>query len=100
MSENDSALEARGDGLASDLDEIDRPIETNGGVVAHRDVECESRLLATPETPHRGFQQHSPQPMPPPGLRPTQLRDEGHGHPMRDLKRAYNPDAPPGAPRR
>src|SRR5436309_3556271 len=42
MGENNSVLETSGDGLASDLDEIDRPIETDGGVVAQRDVQRES----------------------------------------------------------
>src|SRR2546429_8298563 len=62
MGENNSVLETSGDGLASDLDEIDRPIETDGGVVAQRDVERESRLISTREPPHRGFEQRSPKP--------------------------------------
>src|SRR3989442_2140034 len=89
MGENNSALETSGDGLASDLDEIDRPIETDGGVVAQRDVQRESRLIATREPPHRGFEQRSPKPAAAAGLCDAQLGHERHAHPMRD------PELPP-----
>src|SRR2546422_9866557 len=94
MGENNSALEASGDGLTSDLAEIDRPVEGDGGVVAHRDVECESRLIATGEPPHRGFEQRSPEPAPPAGLCDAQVRGERQGHPMRDQDRAPEPGSP------
>src|SRR5437879_13373362 len=93
MGENNSALEASGDGLASNLDEIDRPIETDGEVVAYRDVECKSRLIATREPPHRGFEQRSPEPAPAAVLRDAELGDERHAHPVRDQDRAHVPVA-------
>src|SRR2546422_10588298 len=83
MGENNSALEASGYGLASNLDEIDRPVETDGEVVAYRDVECKSRLMATRERPHRGFEQRSPEPASAAVLRPTRAGDGRHAHPMR-----------------
>src|SRR3989454_11668142 len=93
MGENNSALETSGDGLASDLDEIDRPIETDGEVVAYRDVECKSRLIATREPPHRGFEQRSPEPAPAAVLRDAELGDERHAPPVRDQDRAHDPVA-------
>src|SRR5712691_6312538 len=93
MGENNSAFEARSDGLASDLAEIHRPVESDGGVVSHRDVERESRLIATREPPHRGFEQRSPEPAPAAVLRHAEFGDERHGHPMRNQDRAYDPVA-------
>src|SRR2546429_8294219 len=95
MGENNSVLETSGDGLASDLDEIDRPIETDGGVVAQRDVERESRLISTREPPHRGFEQRSPKPAAAAGLGEAQLRDQPHAHPTRGPSPPPDSTAPP-----
>src|SRR5207244_9994747 len=81
MGENNSALEARGDGLAPGLAEVHRTVERDSGVVAHGDVECESRLLATRETPHRGFEQRSTESAPATVLRDAELGDEDRKSP-------------------
>src|SRR2546425_12723460 len=87
MGENNSALEASGDGLTSDLAEIDRPVEGDGRVVAHRDVECESRLIATGEPPHRGFEQRSPEPASAAVLRHAPPAHKRPAHPARQQAR-------------
>src|SRR2546428_14137003 len=93
MGENNSAFEARSDGLASDLAEIHRPVESDGGVVSHRNVERESRLIATREPPHRGFEQRSPEPAPAAVLRPAEVGAKRHGPPMRNQDSAHHPVA-------
>src|SRR2546427_7371335 len=84
MGENNSALEARGDGLAPGLAEVHRTAERDSGVVAHGDVEREPRLLATRATPPRGFEQRSSESAPATVLRDAELGDERHAHPARD----------------
>src|SRR2546428_13429415 len=94
MGENNSALEARGDGLAPGLAEVHRTVERDSGVVAHGDVECESRLLPARETPHRGFEQRPSEAAPATALRAAELGDERHAHPVRDHNFAHDPAAP------
>src|SRR2546427_11216854 len=88
MGENNSALEASGDGLTSDLAEIDRPVEGDGRVLAHRDGECESRLIATGEPPHRGFEERSPAPSSEPGPRAPESAGKRRAQPVLTCARA------------
>src|SRR2546426_12282855 len=89
MGENNSALEANGYGLASNLDEIDRPVETDGEVAAYRDVDCTPRLIATREQPHRGFEQPPPDAASPAGIRHNHGVDGRDPHLISDHNRSH-----------
>src|SRR5207244_12755788 len=98
--ENNSTLEARGDGLAPDLDEGHRPIERDRRVVADGDVQGESELIPTRKAPHRGLEARPTESATPALLRPSELRDERTAHPVRVEARAHDPIAVEGNLRR